>query len=224
MIFWNDRNVIYKNSNTYAIYQSNTQNYCLDFAIVKFSVQTTLKNKAILKIINLVTSQKQILSHWQGVLFSITYDAVRRCLYSTSDDRTVRVWHVEMTTVGSWDSATVYLKQTLYGHSARVWRCITVSDVLISIGEVGWKYFPVIFLYRSSHETLFICLCAFSRIQMSVSGMDHLENWLNAGSVMVGDKFGVWTVIPTRNTLWVLSSCSQNQIGSERTKLRFTYH
>ena len=93
----------------------------------------------------------------QGVIFSIAYDARKQLLCSTSDDRSIRIWHVgeedgtaehseqrtqettlEVAETGSvnWEITTFHLLHVLYGHTARVWGATLLHDWIVTIGEV----------------------------------------------------------------------------------------
>jgi hypothetical protein len=62
----------------------------------------------------------------------------------------VRLWSVDLQLSGGcnrvtqWKEATITLLQTLYGHTARVWRNVIIDDVIISVGEVSLKYVIVL--------------------------------------------------------------------------------
>jgi WD40 repeat protein len=81
----------------------------------------------------------------QGVIFSVSYDPATQCICSTSDDRSVRLWFVDLQlSDGSnrliqWKEAKITLLHTMYGHTARVWRNIVMDNVIISVGEVSFK-------------------------------------------------------------------------------------
>ncbi|KAG1680284.1 WD repeat-containing protein 6 [Nymphon striatum] len=72
---------------------------------------------------------------------SICYDSKKLC--STSDDRSVHVRSVTFSSNSSiqypsaveWKQATFTLLHVLYGHEARVWRSIIISDYVLTIGE-----------------------------------------------------------------------------------------
>ncbi|XP_021924396.1 WD repeat-containing protein 6 isoform X2 [Zootermopsis nevadensis] len=76
-----------------------------------------------------------------GVIFSVSYDAASQYICSTSDDRSVRLWSVDLqlsdgsNRVTQWKEAKITLLRSMYGHTARVWRNIMVDDVIISVGE-----------------------------------------------------------------------------------------
>lgn len=79
----------------------------------------------------------------QGVIFSVSYDAATQFICSTSDDRSVRLWSVDLqlsdssNRVTQWKEAKITLLHTMYGHTARVWRNIIIDNVIISVGEVS---------------------------------------------------------------------------------------
>ncbi|PNF20195.1 hypothetical protein B7P43_G16418 [Cryptotermes secundus] len=76
-----------------------------------------------------------------GVIFSVSYDPDSNYICSTSDDRSVRLWSVDLqlsddcNRVTQWKEATITLLHTMYGHTARVWRNIIIDNVIISVGE-----------------------------------------------------------------------------------------
>uniref|UniRef100_A0A8D9E158 tRNA (34-2'-O)-methyltransferase regulator WDR6 n=1 Tax=Cacopsylla melanoneura TaxID=428564 RepID=A0A8D9E158_9HEMI len=84
-----------------------------------------------------------------GVIFSVTYHEGNQTICSTSDDRSLRVWQVQMetsdNTVHSWQHAKITLVYSIFGHTARVWRNFQLNNgQIISIGEDGqlkvwWK-------------------------------------------------------------------------------------
>ncbi|XP_068081687.1 tRNA (34-2'-O)-methyltransferase regulator WDR6 isoform X2 [Anabrus simplex] len=71
----------------------------------------------------------------QGVIFSISHNPCIGRIYTTSDDRTVGVWKVEPKGPVLWADAEIVLERKVFGHSARVWRCVGLDDIFISIGE-----------------------------------------------------------------------------------------
>jgi WD40 repeat protein len=83
------------------------------------------------------------------VIFSVSYDPASQLICSTSDDRSVRLWSVDIhLSVGSnhvtqWKEAKITLLHTMYGHTARVWRNIIIDNVVISAGEVSFQHFTV---------------------------------------------------------------------------------
>ncbi|KAJ2746893.1 WD repeat-containing protein 6 [Coemansia sp. BCRC 34301] len=60
-----------------------------------------------------------------GAVFGVAFGASRRTLASVSDDRTLRLWRLSGECV------------TLYGHSARVWRCLVLRDCVVTASEDG---------------------------------------------------------------------------------------
>lgn len=73
-----------------------------------------------------------------GVIFCVQYCSGLRKICSTSDDRSVRIWDVAFSDTNreDWRRCEITLKYTLYGHSARVWKCQFINDGrFISIGE-----------------------------------------------------------------------------------------
>lgn len=78
----------------------------------------------------------------QGVIFSVTYHEGNKTIVSTSDDRSLRIWKVEMetsdNTVENWKHAKITLVSSIFGHTARVWRNLQLNNgKIISIGEDG---------------------------------------------------------------------------------------
>lgn len=69
----------------------------------------------------------------QGVIFSITIDSFRNRLFTTSDDRSARFWHVDV------ERKTHKLEKTVFGHTARVFKSLLIryeeEDLLLTIGE-----------------------------------------------------------------------------------------
>ncbi|KAK7481281.1 hypothetical protein BaRGS_00027541 [Batillaria attramentaria] len=93
------------------------------------------------------------LSGHQGVIFSICYHHTLQRICSVSDDRSIRMWQLQFTapaaenetlTGSDWCRVTFTPMLTLYGHSARVWDVVLLSDRLVSVGEdaccVVWDY------------------------------------------------------------------------------------
>ncbi|XP_076754187.1 tRNA (34-2'-O)-methyltransferase regulator WDR6-like isoform X2 [Xylocopa sonorina] len=75
-----------------------------------------------------------------GVIFSVAYDPLARLICSTSDDRTVRLWKINSDESDesndiNWKEASVKLVRTMFGHTARVWKCIIRDRTVITIGE-----------------------------------------------------------------------------------------
>ncbi|ORX65414.1 WD40 repeat-like protein [Linderina pennispora] len=62
----------------------------------------------------------------EGVVFSVSFGAAAQTVASVSDDRSVRLWDAASQT------ATV-----IYGHQARVWKCLILENYLISASEDG---------------------------------------------------------------------------------------
>lgn len=78
----------------------------------------------------------------QGVIFSVTYHEGNHTICSTSDDRSLRIWKVEMeksdNIVENWKYAKLTLLSSIFGHTARVWRNFQLNNgKIISIGEDG---------------------------------------------------------------------------------------
>jgi hypothetical protein len=77
----------------------------------------------------------------------VSYDPDSHYICSTSDDRSVRLWSVDLQLsdgcnhVTQWKEAKITLSHTMYGHTARVWRNIIIDNVIISVGEVSFKHF-----------------------------------------------------------------------------------
>ncbi|RNA32626.1 WD repeat-containing 6 [Brachionus plicatilis] len=69
----------------------------------------------------------------QGVIFNIEYSHQTNNIYSTSDDRSINVWKINLND----QSGQLYTR--FYGHDARVWKCKAFlkdnTEFLCSIGE-----------------------------------------------------------------------------------------
>ncbi|KAJ1863333.1 WD repeat-containing protein 6 [Coemansia sp. RSA 989] len=66
----------------------------------------------------------------EGVVFGVSFCRNGKALTSVSDDRSVRVWNLE----------SGRIERVLYGHRARVWKCVAVNESaswLISCSEDG---------------------------------------------------------------------------------------
>lgn len=68
---------------------------------------------------------KKLIGH-EGVIFGIRFNEDATQLVSVSDDRTIRVWHLNKE-----DKKPL----VLFGHTARVWDCQFVDEYLVSISE-----------------------------------------------------------------------------------------
>ena len=99
------------------------------------------------------------LSGHQGVIFNIDYSARTQLLFSTSDDRSINVWKLELEEIESVKKVNhASLLTRFYGHDARVWKCcnfidnVTNIQYLCSIGEdlncCLWNVDEKVLLYR----------------------------------------------------------------------------
>ncbi|KAK3933293.1 WD repeat-containing protein 6 [Frankliniella fusca] len=70
-----------------------------------------------------------------GVIFSLIWDWESSSLCSTSDDRSIRLWNIDLPDKTDWKRSAVSCSQIFYGHSARVWRSIIIQDFIVSVGE-----------------------------------------------------------------------------------------
>lgn len=70
-----------------------------------------------------------------GVVSSVSYNTESSVICSSSDDRSVRIWKVCMNPEGSWETASIQLIHSLYGHTARVWKAVALNRIVISVGE-----------------------------------------------------------------------------------------
>lgn len=70
----------------------------------------------------------------QGVIFAVDYNHRARIICSTSDDRSARLWSVEGENL---IDSKIQPKCTLYGHSARIFRCNISDNYVITGGEDG---------------------------------------------------------------------------------------
>jgi WD40 repeat protein len=77
----------------------------------------------------------------QGVIFSLDYSSKENLLFSTSDDRSVNVWKLDLEKNENNRVKNAHLLTRFYGHDARVWKCCNFIDektkiqYLCSIGE-----------------------------------------------------------------------------------------
>lgn len=70
-----------------------------------------------------------IASDHEGVIFRIKWSAGGNRIVSVSDDRTVRVWQVTQSLIGTHNVATgLYLLFTGWGHISRVWDAVFLRD------------------------------------------------------------------------------------------------
>jgi hypothetical protein len=80
----------------------------------------------------------------------VSYDPDSNYICSTSDDRSVRLWSVDLqlsdacNRVTQWKEAKITLLHTMYGHTARVWRNVIIDNIIISVGEVRLKYLIIL--------------------------------------------------------------------------------
>ena len=79
----------------------------------------------------------QRISGHEGVVFSVDYNESNGLVCSTSDDRSARLWKVnfEEGRCCSWETASVDTFMVIRGHSARVFRCKLLEDMVIVGGE-----------------------------------------------------------------------------------------
>lgn len=94
----------------------------------------------------------------KGVIFSVIYDQYSRYICSTSDDRSIRLWKVipddENTTNVNWQTATIVLIKTMFGHTARVWRAIIRNNVIVTIGEVEFYTYYSCTIFSKIYQPL----------------------------------------------------------------------
>lgn len=75
---------------------------------------------------------------FQGVIFSIHYNPKAGLICSTSDDRYAIIWSVasrDLLTELSHSEVQIVQKCSLYGHTARVFKCRVLSDSILTAGE-----------------------------------------------------------------------------------------
>lgn len=89
----------------------------------------------------------QTLDGHDGVLFSLFYDSINNMLISCSDDRTVRLWKgcnqssppADEFCGHYWESNSFALVHSYYGHSARIWKVMSINHdnipLALSVGE-----------------------------------------------------------------------------------------
>ena len=79
---------------------------------------------------------------FQGVIFSIDYNAALKLICSVSDDRSIRLYTVifpgnkNEESLQDWEKMDSSLLHVLYGHSARVWDVKLLTKNFVSVGEV----------------------------------------------------------------------------------------
>ncbi|KAJ2377856.1 WD repeat-containing protein 6, partial [Coemansia sp. RSA 2607] len=66
-----------------------------------------------------------------GVVFGVQFSREGDLVASVSDDRTLRVWNIKEAPCDNQPIAT------LFGHQARVWKCLVLSKYLVSASEDG---------------------------------------------------------------------------------------
>lgn len=77
----------------------------------------------------------------QGVIFSINCDIEHGLMTTTSDDRSVKIWKINFpsTDAPNWADCAIKQVKSLFGHTARVFRCKIIADTdvpyIVSIGE-----------------------------------------------------------------------------------------
>ncbi|KAF2897199.1 hypothetical protein ILUMI_08973 [Ignelater luminosus] len=74
----------------------------------------------------------------KGVIFSIHYNPKAGLICSTSDDRYAIIWSIasrDLLTELSLSKAQIVQRCSLYGHTARVFKCRVLSDSVVTAGE-----------------------------------------------------------------------------------------
>jgi WD40 repeat protein len=72
----------------------------------------------------------------EGVIFSIEYDSGLGLICSTSDDRTARIWSVDLAQDGdNWRDAVITPTAVLDASCSRVFRCRFIGDRVVTGGE-----------------------------------------------------------------------------------------
>ncbi|TRY64164.1 hypothetical protein TCAL_03600, partial [Tigriopus californicus] len=72
----------------------------------------------------------------EGVIFGLEFHAGRQLICSTSDDRTARVWRVLFDTPDQdWHRCQIQAWWVFSGHTARVFRSLILSDMIVIGGE-----------------------------------------------------------------------------------------
>ncbi|XP_071793458.1 tRNA (34-2'-O)-methyltransferase regulator WDR6-like [Asterias amurensis] len=79
-----------------------------------------------------VQVSRRLIGH-QGVIFNMSYHHKRNLLCSVSDDRSIRLWHLDLESIPRVQSDDA--QKVLYGHSARVWDAKILDDTIVSVGE-----------------------------------------------------------------------------------------
>ncbi|XP_049805330.1 WD repeat-containing protein 6 isoform X2 [Schistocerca nitens] len=88
--------------------------------------------------LNLSEKQEHVLhtlTGHDGVVSSVSYDAETSVICTTSDDRSVKIWKVSLNHEEYWETASIQLVCSLYGHTARVWKAVIVNRTVVSVGE-----------------------------------------------------------------------------------------
>ena len=83
------------------------------------------------------------------MIFSIFYHAGLQRICSVSDDRSIIMYQLHFpesashtpsdgaSIVRDWNHVTFEHMLTLFGHSGRVWDIVLLSELFVSVGEVG---------------------------------------------------------------------------------------
>ncbi|PSN53207.1 hypothetical protein C0J52_04509 [Blattella germanica] len=108
-----------------------------------------------------------------GVIHSVSYDPPSQIICSTSDDRSVRIWGVDIQTSGNsdhvaqWRDANITLLHSVYGHTARVWKNVIANNCVVSAGEDSrlcfWNFDGILLKSWKTHQNGSVWSLDFNR-------------------------------------------------------------
>ncbi|KAJ3021497.1 WD repeat-containing protein 6 [Thoreauomyces humboldtii] len=133
---------------------------------------------------------KRLIGH-EGVIFNIRVSADGRRLATASDDRTIRVWETEVDRTSS--------HVALHGHSARIWDCKLIANMVVSIAEDSSCR-----VWNIDTEECIACWEGHGGKNVWAVDTDPLGNFVATG----GGDSGI--------RLWNLASLALNKIDSDQ--------
>ncbi|KAJ1991880.1 WD repeat-containing protein 6 [Dimargaris cristalligena] len=147
-----------------------------------------------------------ILAGHEGVIFGMRFSADGSIVTSVSDDRTVRVWRLPSADDPHKLSKPVQ-PVTLFGHTARVWDCLILSDLLVSISEDStcrvWSFDPNQFQAEDQEPRSLACWRGHLGKSIWGVAVDPTQSWVATG----GGDGGI--------RLWSLASVRQRLVGAD---------